>query len=108
MKILRLKPYLRAMERMGLDEAAMRTVELDIALAPEAHPVIKGLKGVRKARFALPGHGKRGGGRAIYYIALQTSIYMMLAYPKNVAEDLSSDQRKRILDVIESLKGDKL
>src|SRR5262245_55062358 len=54
MKVVRLKPYLRAMDRMGLDDLMMRAIELDVVAAPEAHPVVKGLRGVRKARFALP------------------------------------------------------
>ena len=106
MKVVRLKPYLRAMERMDLGEAAMRDIERSLVMAPEAHPVIRGLRGVRKARFALPGRGKSGGGRVIYYVAVKTAIYLMTAYPKNEADDLSPEQRKRILAVIESLKGE--
>jgi hypothetical protein len=104
MKIVRLRPYLRAMERMALDDEAMRDIELGLVAAPEAHPIIKGLRGVRKARFALPGRGKSGGGRVIYYVAVRTAIYMMTAYPKNERDDLSPDQRKAILAAIESLK----
>lgn len=90
---------------MGLDDDAMRRVELDISQAPESHSVMKGLKGVRKARFALPGRGKSGGGRVIYYLMVGEAIYMMTAYPKNERDDLSSDQRRAILGVIEDLKG---
>ena len=107
MRVFRLRPYLRAMERMGLDDKAMRRVESELLAAPEAHPIVKGLRGVRKARFALPGRGKSGGGRVIYYVAVQEAIYMMTAYPKNERDDLSSDQRKAILAEIDSLKGDR-
>ena len=61
MKVVRLKPYLRAMKGMGLDDAAMREIESAVLAAPEAHPMIKGLRGVRKARFARPGTGKERG-----------------------------------------------
>jgi phage-related protein len=104
MKVVRLKPYLRAMARMGLDEDAMRALELDLVRAPEAHPVIRGLRGVRKARFALPGRGKSGGGRVIYFVSVETAIYMMTAYPKNEQDDLTPDQRRTILAVIEQIK----
>jgi len=107
MKVVRLKPYIRAMHRMGLDDQAMRDVELRIIAAPEAHPIMKGLHGVRKARFALPGRGKSGGGRVIYYVMVETAIYMMTAYPKNERDDLSPDQRRAILAAIESLKGER-
>ncbi|MEX6506160.1 type II toxin-antitoxin system RelE/ParE family toxin [Jiella sp. M17.18] len=105
MRIVRLRPYLRAMERMGLDDAAMRRVEADVAAAPAAHPVMTGLRGVRKARFRLPGRGKSGGGRVIYFLAVGEAIYMMTAYPKNERDDLSAEQRKAILATIESIKG---
>lgn len=106
MRIVRLKPYLRAMERMGLADSDMRRIELDLVAAPLAHPLIKALRGVRKARFALAGRGKSGGGRVICFVAVGEAIYMMTAYPKNERDDLSPDQRKAILAVIESLKGD--
>jgi len=104
MRIVRLKPYLRAVKRMGFDEVAMRELELRIATAPEAHPLMQGLKGVRKARFALPGRGKSGGGRLIYYWSVGDAIYMMTAFPKNERDDLSPEQRKAILAVLEALK----
>jgi hypothetical protein len=83
----------------------MRRIEYELVAAPEAHPIIKGLRGVRKARFALPGRGKSGGGRVVYYVAVKTAIYMMTAYPKNERDDLSLEQRKAILNVLESIKG---
>jgi hypothetical protein len=104
-RIVRLKPYRRAMERMGFDDAGMQSVEMSIAAAPESNPMIKGLRGVRKARFALAGRGKSGGRRAIYYLAAAGVIYMMTAYPKNERDDLSADQRRAILAVIEEVKG---
>lgn len=105
MRIIRLKPYIRAMANMGLNDEDMQDFEVSILAAPEAHPIIKGLRGVRKARVALHGRGKSGGGRVIYYVAVQSAIYMMTAYPKNERDDLSNDQRKSILAVIDSLKG---
>lgn len=105
MKVLRLKPYKRAMARMGLDEEAIWAIELDIIEAPEAHPMIRGLRGVRKARFALPGRGKSGGGRVIYYVFAGSELFMMTAYPKNEQDDLSPSQRKEILAVVEGIKG---
>jgi hypothetical protein len=109
MQVIRLKPYLRAMMALRFDEGAMREVEEMILAAPEAHPMIKGLRGARKARFARPGMGKSSGGRTIYYIALTPDrLFMMTAYPKNERDDLSQDQRRAILRAIESIKGAKL
>jgi hypothetical protein len=93
------------MARMNLDDTAMRQVEMSLASAPEAHQVIKCLRGVRKARFALSGRGKSGGGRLFYCVAVKSAIDMMAAHPKNERNDLSNDQRKAILAFIEGLIG---
>ncbi len=90
---------------MGLDDEGMRTIELKILRAPDAQPLMVGLKGVRKARFALPGRGKSGGGRLICYLAVGETVYFMTAYPKSERDDLSPEQRKAILATIETLKG---
>ena len=93
---------------MGLDESAMQEIERMILAAPHAHPVLRGLKGVRKARFARPGGGKSGGGRAIYYVVVSPDrLFMMTAYPKNERDDLSPDQRRAILAAVEGIKGDR-
>lgn len=107
MFIVRLKPYVRSCKAMDLGDSDMRTIELGIAQAPAAHPMIRGLRGVRKARVALPGRGKRGGGRVIYYVAIaRSALFMLTAYPKNEQDDLTNDQRRAILAVLDSLKGD--
>ena len=51
--------------------------------SPDMGQVIPGSGGIRKLRFALPGKGKRGGARLIYYwLASKDKIYMLLAYKK--------------------------
>jgi hypothetical protein len=49
--------------------------------------------------------GKQGGGRVVYYLAVGTdSFYMMAAYPKSERDDLSTEQRRRILVALESIR----
>lgn len=107
MRVLRLKSYIRAMAAMGFDTTTMQAIEVEIAKAPEAHPVIKGLRGARKARIALPGRGKSGGGRVVYFVQAGSDLFMMTAYPKNEQDDLTPAQRKAILAILESIKGAK-
>jgi hypothetical protein len=104
MPVFRLRPYLSGMRDMGIDDAGMARIEAEIVANPN-HPMVKGLRGVRKARISRPGMGKRGGGRVIYYVPIGTdAFYMMAAYAKNEQDDLSTEQRKRILAVLESIK----
>lgn len=104
MPIFRLQPYLKGMRQMGIGETEMAQIEFEIVANPN-HPMIKGLRGVRKARISRAGMGKSGGGRVIYYVPLGTdAFYMMLAYAKNQQDDLSDEQRKRILKALETIK----
>ena len=89
---------------MGFGEAEMTKIEAEIVANPN-HPVVKELRGVRKARISRPGMGKRGGGRVVYYVPLGTdAFYMMAAYAKNEQDDLSIEQRRRILSALETIK----
>ena len=104
MRIVRLKPYLRAMKAMGFRQDDLGTVEAAILAAPEAHPLVRGLKGARKARIARPGMGKRGGGRVIYYFADGKGfLAFLLAYSKNEKDDLTADDRRALLRAIDTI-----
>ena len=48
------------------DEQRAQVVEM-LARDPECGEVMQGTGGVRKVRVALPGRGKSGGARVIYY-----------------------------------------
>ncbi len=64
-----------------------------IAGSPAKGDVIRGSGGCRKIRWMVPGKGKRGGIRVIYYWQRQSSqIVMLLAYAKSETEDLSREQ----------------
>lgn len=76
-----------------LSDEDYRLLQNDLAKNPLAGDVIPGGGGIRKLRFALPGKGKRGGARLIYY--WQTSMhktYMLLAYAKAKKENLEPEQ----------------
>lgn len=49
----------------------------------------------------MPGRGKRGGARVIYYYWVNhEQCYLVYAYAKNVAADLTKDQLRRLADVM--------
>lgn len=69
---------------------------------PESGEVIRGTGGLRKARIARPGKGKRGGARVIYYwINARGQILMLLAYAKNEQEDLTAAQKRVLKALVE-------
>ena len=70
---------------------------------PAAGDLIPGGRGLRKLRVPLPGRGKRGGARVIYYHWMSRSqCYLVYAYAKNAAEDLTKDQLARLAALMDA------
>lgn len=90
MKVVRTKRYLKDMKRIGASAVDMSSLEQEIAANPTAGDLIQGLGGVRKIRFGIGNRGKRGGGRAIYFLMIADDVALLLtAYAKNEKSDLS-------------------
>ncbi len=80
----------------------MRELQVILLENPSAGDLIPGGRGLRKLRVPLPGRGKRGGARVIYYHWVShEQCYLVYAYAKNVAADLTKDQLRRLADVID-------
>ena len=93
----------RAKKLLANDER--EALENYIAADPQAHPVIGGTGGVRKARWALPGRGKRGGARAIYlYLVQAREVYMIDIYGKAEKADLTSTDKKATKALTDEIK----
>jgi hypothetical protein len=74
---------------------------------PNAGDLIKGSGGLRKIRWNLPGQGKRGGIRVIYYRFMTDSeILMVYAYPKNKQDNLTNAQSKLLKQIVEEELND--
>ena len=81
-------------------------LELQAALsdAPDSGSVIPGSGGIRKLRWAMPGRGKRGGLRVIYYLRTgREEIWLLTLYPKNVTDNIPAHVLKRIREEIEDV-----
>ncbi|MCA3312154.1 MAG: hypothetical protein ING24_05095 [Roseomonas sp.] len=104
MQIVRTGLYLRQMKRLGASSTDMRRLETEIAVNPQAGDVIPGLMGLRKIRFALGNKGKRGGGRAVYFLMVSDDVAVMIfAYAKSAQEDLTTEQRKAALALLKEM-----
>jgi mRNA-degrading endonuclease RelE of RelBE toxin-antitoxin system len=88
-----------------LPEDSYRRLQFALFLRPDAGDVIRGSVGLRKIRWEIPGRGKRGGLRVIYYWDAANRIYMLLPYKKSDQEDLTPAQLKQLRAIVkESLK----
>ena len=78
-----------------------RLLQQTLILRPETGDLIQGGGGLRKIRWKVPGRGKRGGLRVIYYWDISAErIYMLLAYLKNKQEDLTPAQLRQLRQLI--------
>jgi len=77
-----------------------------MAQEPEGGDVIPGTGGVRKLRWGRSGSGKRGGARVIYfYHDMDRPLYLLLAYAKAQAGDMSPDEKKTVTAIAAAIKG---
>ncbi len=103
MRVIAAPGYDRAARRL-LSARERAAAEAEIAARPDAWPVIPGTGGARKARVALPGRGKRGGARVIYFHAATAGLLVLLdIYAKGAKEDLTDADRKAIRAAIRDI-----
>jgi hypothetical protein len=92
MRFLETPVFTRLREGL-LDDEAYRSLQLALLLRPGLGPVIRGSGGLRKLRWSLPGRGKRGGIRVIYFWdEASETFYLLYAYRKGDQEDLTVPQ----------------
>jgi hypothetical protein len=88
-------------KRVTFTDEELRAMQNRLLDDPAAGALIASGHGLRKLRVTLPGRGKRGGARVIYYWRVNPSIcYLVFAYPKNVMDDLTETQLKTLAQVM--------
>lgn len=88
------------------NEAELADLVDFVAHNPEAGDVIPGTGGVRKLRWARTGSGKRGGARVVYFhYRPDCPLYLLLAYAKAHAADLSADEKKAVATFAAAIKA---
>ena len=80
-----------------MEDEEYRLLQLVLMKKPEAGAIVPGAGGMRKIRWGIPGRGKRGGARVVYYWhAGDEQFFMLLAYTKNERDDMTPDQMKAL------------
>jgi hypothetical protein len=82
-----------------LDDDEYSELQQFLMQNPEAGELVPGSGGVRKARWARSGMGKRGGLRIIYFVRYQPNEFWMLTlYAKAKREDVPAHILKQLLE----------
>ena len=99
------EPFRRSWKAMGLTEEDLRMLEKMLLTNPQIGDVIEGTGGARKMRIQMESRGESGGGRVIYVDVFEAEkLYLLLAYPQNVQDDLTPDQKKQVRKLVEAIK----
>lgn len=103
MEFIETQTFSRLLVDLLTDEeyADMQNVLLE---NPERGDLLKGGGGIRKLRHALPGRGKSGGVRVIYYwLRDDGQIYMLLIDPKSKKDDLTDRETALLREFVKEL-----
>ena len=99
------EPFRKCWKAMGLSEDDLKKLEEILLENPQLGDVIEGTGGARKMRIQIENRGKSGGGRVIYVDVFEKEkLYFLLAYPKNVRDNLTADQKKQVRKLVEAIK----
>ena len=100
MKIVETPVFTKRVKTL-IPEEEYRKLQNELILNPEKGKIIKGSGGLRKIRQSIPGKGKSGGVRVIYYFVIQReTILMLFVYTKSDQEDLTKDQLKILKSLV--------
>src|SRR5450759_1879154 len=103
MIFVELTPFIAFRTEQWGDED-LRGLQNFLLATPDAGDVIPGGSGLRELRWAVRGHGKRGGARVIYYRHVpKEHIYLIYAYLKSEQSDLTSKQINTLAQLMKDI-----
>jgi hypothetical protein len=89
--------FARLWKHYRLDDNDLGALERQVMENPASGKVMRKTGGVRKIRFAPPGHGwGRSGAYRVCYLYFPTHeiVYFVLIFPKNEQPNLTAEQEK--------------
>lgn len=79
-------------------------LQTELSNRPDAGDLIKNGGGIRKLRWKRAGTGKSGGIRVIYYwLTEDNQIFMLVAYPKSVKDNLTDKETAILRSLVKEL-----
>ncbi|SUC28208.1 Uncharacterized protein conserved in bacteria [Providencia rustigianii] len=91
-KFIETSIFTRQIKQIATDEE-LRILQNELIGRPEKGDIIQGTGGIRKMRMAIGSQGKSGSARVIYFLATKEIIYLIMAYPKNMKDSLTDEEK---------------
>jgi hypothetical protein len=107
MTVVETETFLASATRLGIGETERTALIVYLAGNPRVGAVVPGTGGLRKLRWALPGRGKSGGARVIYYYQNESiPLYVLDIYAKNQKTNLSAAEKKAAGKTIAAIRAE--
>lgn len=95
--------FTRQIKQIATDEE-LRELQRELIESPEKGDLIQKTGGLRKIRMATGNQGKCSSARVIYFLATAEVIYLIMAYPKNLKENLTDAEKAVLKKLTQKLK----
>jgi mRNA-degrading endonuclease RelE of RelBE toxin-antitoxin system len=100
--VIKETPIFTRQVQVLLTEEEYRLLQIQLINKPDSGKIIRGSRGLRKLRWSSGGRGKRSGIRIIYYWFVSREIILIFfAYPKSEQDDLTPEQKNKLIKSIE-------
>lgn len=102
-----LPSFMARWKSLGLNDADLLRLEIELLNNPKVGAVLQGTGGVRKVRFAFEDRGKSGSIRVIYIdFEIYEKIFLLTAYAKADQASLTKQERNDLRGLVELLELD--
>jgi hypothetical protein len=102
----KLAPARRTIIKDLISDEEYANFQTELAQYPEKGGPMAECGGIRKTRIALPGKGKSGGARVIYYyLKNHQTIYLLYAFTKGEADNLSAEGKKSMREWSQQIRA---
>ncbi|KFZ36835.1 toxin RelE [Shewanella mangrovi] len=97
--------FTKQIKELATDDE-LKDLQAELIAQPDKGDLIKGTGGLRKVRMAVGNTGKSGSVRVLYVLSHADKIYFVLAYPKSVKESLTDEEKSKLKQLVQLLKGE--